>query len=67
MLLLLVVGLEPLGARPLADGLADRVAEVGREPAALDVEHLVPAAGPVEAERRARPRVCVNEYSSLLR
>ena len=48
-------GLEQLLARPLAHGVADRVAEVGREPALLDVEHLVPAAGAVEAERRRRP------------
>ena len=52
-LVLLVVRLEVLGARPVADGVADGVAEVGREPAALDLEHLVPAAGSVEAERRA--------------
>ena len=50
---LLVVRLELLLARPVADGVPDRVAEVGREPALLDLEHLVPAAGPVEAERRA--------------
>ena len=51
---LLRVRLEALLARPVADGVADPVAEVGREPALLDVEHLVPAAGAVEAEREAR-------------
>src|SRR5207244_11005968 len=44
---------EALLARPVADRVADPVAGVGRQPAALDLEHLVPAAGPVEAERRA--------------
>ena len=53
---LLAVGLEPLRARPVAHGVADRVAEVGRQPAALDLEHLVPAARPVEAERGAAGR-----------
>ena len=62
----LVVGLEPLAARPVARRFPDRVPEVGREPAAADVEHLVPAAGAVEAERRPSG-VCVNEYSSLFR
>ena len=52
----LVVCLEPLLARPLAHGVADPVAEVGREPAPADVEHLVPAAGLVEPERRAERR-----------
>ena len=54
----LVVGLEPLGARPVARRVADRVPEVGRQPAALDVEHLVPAPGAVEAERRPLRRLC---------
>ena len=48
-----VYGREPLLARPVAHGVADRVAEIGRQPALLDLEHLVPAARPVEAERRA--------------
>src|SRR6185312_15387418 len=48
----LAVGLEPLLAGPVADGVSDRIAETGRQPALLDLEHLVPAAGPVEAERR---------------
>jgi hypothetical protein len=51
-LVLLGVGHEPVGARPLADGVADRVAEVRRQPALLDLEHFVPAARFVEAERR---------------
>ena len=50
LLRLLVVGREGLLVRPRLDGIADRVTEVGREPAALDVEHLVPAPGLVEAE-----------------
>ena len=41
----LVVRLEVLLARPVADGVPDGVAEVGREPALLDLEHLVPAPG----------------------
>ena len=53
----LVVGDEPLLARPVADGVSDRVAEVGRQPALLDLEHLVPAASLVEAERRAGRRL----------
>ena len=53
----LVVGDEPFLARPVADGVPDRVAEVGREPALLDLEHLVPAARLVEAERRAGRRL----------
>ncbi len=48
----LVVGLEPLLARPVAHRVPDPVAEVGREPALLDPEHLVPAAGAVQAELR---------------
>jgi hypothetical protein len=51
-LLLLVVRLEPLLARPVAHRVPDRVAEVRRQPALLDLEHLIPAAGLVEAERR---------------
>ena len=46
----LVVRLEPLLARPVADRVADPVAEVGREPAALDRQHLVPAAGAMQPE-----------------
>ena len=61
MRVLLRVRLEALLARPVADGVADRVAEVRRQPALLDVEHLVPATGAVQAERRpglgARERV----------
>ena len=49
----LVEGDEPLLARPGAHAVADRVAEVGREPAAVDLEHLVPPPRAVEAERRA--------------
>ena len=49
----LVVRLEALRAGPVAHRLPDRVPEVGREPALADVQHLVPAAGPVEAERGA--------------
>ena len=46
----LVVGLELLLASPGPHGQADRVSEVGGEQAFLDVDHLVPAAGAVEAE-----------------
>ena len=46
----LVVRLELLLARPLANREPDRVAEVGREEALLDPDHLVPAAGAMEAE-----------------
>ena len=57
----LVVDGQALGAGPISDGVSDRVAEVGGEPALLDVEHLVPAARAVEAEpdpvRRLRKRV----------
>jgi hypothetical protein len=48
---LLVVRLETVLVRPVPHSVANRVAEVGGEPAALDVEHLVPAARTVEAER----------------
>src|ERR687887_625022 len=48
----LVVGGQVLLARPRPHRLPDRVPELGREPATLDVEHLVPAAGLVEAENR---------------
>src|SRR6185503_9994750 len=48
---LLVVRREARRVRPRLDRLADRVAEVGCEPAALDVEYLVPAACAMEAER----------------
>ena len=47
------VRLECFFARPVADGAADRVPELVGEPAAFDLEHFVPAAGPVEAERGA--------------
>ena len=50
LLALLVEGRQALGPRPGLHRLADPVAEVGRQPAALDVEHLVPAARAVEAE-----------------
>ena len=53
----LVVRLEALRPRPVACRLADRVPEIGRQPAAADVEHLVPAAGAVEAERRPLRRL----------
>jgi hypothetical protein len=48
---LLIVGLQARLVGPGLDRLPDRVPEVGREPALADVEHLVPAAGAVEAER----------------
>src|SRR5580765_8673215 len=51
------IRLEPLLAGPVAHAVANRVAEVRREPAALDLEHLVPAASLVEAERRAVGRL----------
>ena len=54
---LLVVRGEALRARPGAGRLADRVPEVGREPAALQVEHLVPASGTVQTEPGADRRV----------
>ena len=53
----LVVGLELLLARPRLDGVADRVAEVGRQQADVERKHLVPAAGAMEAERRAVRRL----------
>ena len=53
----LVVGLEPLRPGPVARRFPDRVPEIGRQPAAADVEHLVPAPGPVEAERRPLRRL----------
>ena len=57
-MLFLVVGLEHLLARPLDRRGANRVAELGREQAALDRQQLVPAAGAVEAERRAVRCAC---------
>src|SRR5205807_7531585 len=57
-LLGLVVGDEPLLAGPLANGIANRVAEVGRQPAALDLEHVVPTSGLVEAERGPVLELC---------
>ena len=48
---------EPFLARPIANRGAEVVVEVGREPALADVEHLVPAAGPVQAEHRAVGRL----------
>src|SRR5207302_602284 len=50
----LVVRLEPFLERPVAHRVADPVAEVGRQPAALHLDQLVPAARLVEAEARAR-------------
>ena len=47
------VRLEPLLSRPGANSVADAVPELVGQPAALDLEHLVPAPGPMEAERRA--------------
>src|ERR671918_2729163 len=49
----LVVGLEALLARPVANGVADRVPELGREQADVDRDDLVPAPGAVESERHA--------------
>src|SRR5205085_8451950 len=46
----LVVGVEPLLARPLANRVAEGVAEIRCQPALLDLEHLVPAPGLVEVE-----------------
>ena len=46
------VRLQPFLPRPGTDGVANPVAEIVGEPALLDLEHLVPAAGAVEAERR---------------
>ena len=48
---------ETLLPRPLAHGFADRVADLVDEPAFADVEHLVPAAGAMEAERGALRRL----------
>ena len=53
----LVVGLQLLLARPGLDRVADRIADVGREQADVDREHLVPASGAVEAERRTVGRL----------
>ena len=52
-LVCLVVRLEALRTRPVADRVANRVAELGRQPALLDLEHLIPAPRLVEAERGA--------------
>ena len=48
----LVVRDEPLPARPLSHRVPDRVPELCRQPAALDLEHLVPSPCLVEPERR---------------
>ena len=48
----LIVGDEPIAARPLAHRVTDRVTEIGRQPALLDLEHLVPASRPVKTECR---------------
>ena len=53
----LVVGLELLLARPGLNRVADRISEVGRQQADVEREHLVPAPGAVEAERRAVRRL----------
>ena len=53
----LVVRLEAMLSGPRAGRVANAVAELRRQPALADVEHLVPAPGPVEAEHRPiRPR-----------
>ncbi len=54
---LLRVRREPFLARPVAHGVADPVADVVDEPALLDFEHLVPAAGAMEPERGAVGRL----------
>ena len=51
------VRIEPLLARPIADRCTEVVVEVRGEPALADVEHLVPAAGPVQAEHRSVRRL----------
>src|SRR5438105_11366918 len=51
-LLRLVVRDEPLLSRPLAHAVPDRIAEVGREPTTLDLEHLVPTPRLVKPDRR---------------
>ena len=48
---------EPFLAPPVANRIAEVVAEVGGEPALLELEHLIPAAGPVQAERRTGRRL----------
>src|SRR5207248_8850455 len=52
----LVVRLELLRTGPVPDRVPNRVHEVGADPAALDLEHLVPATRPVETERWAGGR-----------
>ena len=52
-----VGGVQALGARPLADGVAGVVVGDGGEPAVVDVDDPVPAAAGVEAEDRVRRRV----------
>src|SRR6266516_7032499 len=49
-LVLLRIGVEPLLASPRLHDTANRVAEIGREPALVDLEHFVPAARLVEAQ-----------------
>ena len=46
----LVVRLQPLLARPAANGKPNRVADIGRQQALLDSDDLVPASGAVEPE-----------------
>jgi hypothetical protein len=53
----LVVGDETFLARPLANRVADRIAEIGGQPALLDLEHLVPTSRLVEPERRPGRRL----------
>ncbi len=48
----LVVRSEPALTRPRPGRVANAVAELGGQPALADVEHLVPAPRPVEAEHR---------------
>src|SRR5262249_62342779 len=43
---------EPLRPRPFAHAIPNGVAELGRQPALLDLEHLVPPACLVKADRR---------------
>ena len=52
MCVLLRVRGEAFLARPVAHRVADAVADVGRQPALADVDHLVPAARLVQAEHR---------------
>src|SRR4029079_5676269 len=53
----LVVRFELLLARPCLHGLADGVADIRCEQARADGQHLVPASGAMEPERRAVVRL----------